>query len=87
MTIIIIHPNPEIAGGVCITYPTGMLPPGETAKRDLPEGTPYLLVDQSQLPPDDYFFEAWEADFSNPDGVAIGVQQWTEQNPNYFDQE
>jgi hypothetical protein len=47
----------------------------EIARKDVPAGKPYLLVDTSELP--DYtFFDAFEADFSSPDGYGIGADAW-----------
>lgn len=37
----------------------------------IPTGRPYLIVERADLPPDDgFWFGAWEADYSNPDGVS-----------------
>lgn len=37
----------------------------------IPTGRPYLIVDRGDLPPDDgFWFNAWEADYSDPDGVS-----------------
>lgn len=48
----------------------------EIARKDVPEGLPFLVVDKEQLPTDQTFFNAWEADFSNPDGYGIGAEAW-----------
>lgn len=57
------------AGGV------GMLTPCDPsiaiefiAKKDVPAGRPYRIVAAADLPSDFTFFDAWEADFTNPDG-------------------
>jgi hypothetical protein len=47
----------------------------EVARKDVPAGTPYLIVDDATLPSQEYF-NAWEADFTNPDGVGIGPAAW-----------
>lgn len=85
MTVFAIFPNPDIEGGVAVLIPTGVMPVEEAARRDLPPGTPFKLISQSEIPSDDYFFKAWEADFTHPDGVAIGIEKWTAQHPHYFD--
>jgi hypothetical protein len=69
----IIHPTQF--GNVCLVTPTGILPVEEVARKDVPAGVPYLFVTVDQLPDDD-FFDAWEADFSNPDGYGIGHEAW-----------
>lgn len=83
----IVYPNPEILGGVCLVSPTGLLPIEEVARRDLPAGVPYKFVNRTDLPSDHDFFAAWEADFSEPDGYAIGIEEWTLQNPDYVFEE
>lgn len=61
----IIYPNET---GIAVITPTGELSLEETALKDVPTGVPYLIIDSSQLPADREFRDAWEADFSNPDG-------------------
>jgi hypothetical protein len=48
----------------------------EIARKDVPEGLPYHIVDAAQIPSDRTFYNAWEADFSNPDGHGIGAEAW-----------
>jgi hypothetical protein len=49
----------------------------EIARKDTPAGLPYLIVDRDSVSLDDLeFFEAWEADFSVPDGYGIGADAW-----------
>ena len=38
--------------------------------KDVPTGVPYLIIDSSELPADREFRDAWQADFSNPDGYG-----------------
>jgi hypothetical protein len=38
------------------------------AKRVVPVGVPFLVVDDSVLPTDKTYRNAWRADFSTPDG-------------------
>jgi hypothetical protein len=73
MADFIIYPNGD--GGVCQIIPTGELPIEEVARKDVPAGVPYLFVTADQLP-DAEFFDAWEADFSDPDGCGIGAEAW-----------
>jgi hypothetical protein len=42
----------------------------EIANKDVPSGVPYLIVDESDIPQDREFRDAWEADFSQPHGVG-----------------
>lgn len=70
----IIYPNGS--GGVCLVTPTGEMPVGEVARKDVPAGVPYLILDGSQVPPDHTFFSAWEADFNSPHGIGIGANAW-----------
>lgn len=63
-----------------IIYPTetgiAVIVPAESAEaalKDVPAGVPYKIVDTADIPTDRTFRAAWEADFTNPDG--IGGQQ------------
>ena len=64
------------SGGICVIIPTGELPIEDVAQKDVPAGVPYLLVDVTDIPSDRTFREAWEADFSNPDGYGIGADAY-----------
>jgi hypothetical protein len=76
MTKRIIYPNN--VGGIALITPA----PGcgiaveEIARKDVPAGKPYLIVDTESVPGDFVFFEAWEADFSEPHGIGIGPRAW-----------
>lgn len=75
MTTIIVYPRKD--GGVCIIRPMVDWPIEQVAEKDVPSGRPYIIVDDSVLPPDREFRDAWEADFSKPDGFGgeHGVQE------------
>ena len=66
----VLYPLPE--GGVCVLHLTGELPIEDVCQKDVPAGTPYLIVEDDVIPSDRSFRNAWEADFSNPDGTGIG---------------
>ena len=70
----ILYPNAD--GGVTVVIPTGALPFEDVCQKDVPAGTPYLIVEDDVVPSDRSFRNAWEADFSNPDGYGIGVEAW-----------
>jgi hypothetical protein len=54
----------------------------EIARKDVPAGTPYKIVDATDIPSDRTFRSAWEADISTPDGQGIGQDAWfAEQAP------
>lgn len=42
----------------------------EIAERGTPKGIPFRIVDSSDLPDSDEFFDAWTADFTEPDGYG-----------------
>ncbi len=46
------------------------------AQKDVPDGIPYLIVQESDIPTDRTFRDAWEADFSNPHGYGMGAKAW-----------
>lgn len=64
--MIIVYP---IEDQFAIIYPCPCgLTVEEIAKKDTPEGVPYLIIDEDQV--NKYH------DFSNPDGVGIGPVKW-----------
>lgn len=75
MTQRIIYPNEE--GGVSVLIPCN---PNrsieELARKDVPAGQPFKIVTTSDIPSDRSFRDAWEADFTNPDGYGIGHEAW-----------
>lgn len=77
MSKVIIYPNPQ-TGHLALMKPVADcgIPIEEIAKKDVPAGLPYLLIDESDLPQAHEFFEAWEADFTVSDGQGIGAQSW-----------
>ena len=70
----ILFPNSK--GGVSVIIPTGELSIEDVCQKDVPAGTPYLIVEDDVIPSDRTFRNAWEADFSNPDGYGIGPEAW-----------
>jgi len=76
MSKIIIYPNER--GGIVIVYPALNcgIPLEEIARKDVPVGLPYLIIDEANVPTDHTFFEAFEADFSEPNGHGVGPQAW-----------
>lgn len=72
----IIYPQENGAIVLVTPAPQCELPIEEIARKDVPAGVPYKIVEASDLPEDHTFFNAWEADFSNPDGHGIGADAW-----------
>jgi hypothetical protein len=68
-------------GGVSILYPTGELVIEEVAKKDVPAGKPYKIVDEADIPTDRTFRDAWEANITEPDGVGLGYDAWFASQP------
>ena len=66
----ILFPNSD--GGISVISPTGKLPIEDVCRKDVPANTPYLLVEDNVIPSDRSFRNAWEADFTNPDGYGEG---------------
>jgi hypothetical protein len=66
--------------GIAVVIPTGELAIEEVARKDVPIGVPYKIVDKSIIPTELDFRNAWEADFSNPDGYGIGAEAWFAEN-------
>jgi hypothetical protein len=74
MANIIIYPQEN--GSIAVVYPTGELAIEEVCRKDVPAGTPYKIIDSSDLPQDNEFFNAWESDFTSPDGYGMGADAW-----------
>jgi hypothetical protein len=64
-----IFPN-ETTISVLVPAPNCELTLEQICVKDVPTGVPYLIIDSSELPADREFRDAWEADFSNPDGYG-----------------
>jgi len=67
----IIYATPE--GGVAILIPTGELPAEVVARKDVPQGVPYKIVDLADIEAtisDRTFRGAWEAETFTPDGTG-----------------
>lgn len=73
--MVVIYPTDD---GVAVIYP-GSLPVQEAARKDVPAGTPYRIVEQNQIPTDRSQRALWTADFSEPDGFGIGPEAWFEE--------
>jgi hypothetical protein len=73
----IIFAKPD--GGVAIIHPTGELPVEDVARKDVPQGVPYKFISEADIPTDRTFRNAWEADFSAPDGYGLGHDAWVAQ--------
>lgn len=68
---------PQTNGEIAIIFPVATaMAVEQIAQKDVPHGTPYLIVNDSDLPADWATSAAWEADFSNPDGIGMGPQRW-----------
>ena len=66
--------------GVAIIIPTPealqTLTIDDIAKKDVPAGVAYKIVDAESIPEDRTFRNAWEADITEPDGVGLGYDAW-----------
>lgn len=66
---LIIFPNEN---GIAVMHPTGELPIEDVAAKDVPAGVPYRFIAVEDLPADRTFRNAWQADFTAPDGYGMG---------------
>lgn len=78
MQQLIIYPNDE--GGIAIIHPLVEcgLTVEQIALKDVPNGKPYLIISSTDLPADNEYRAAWEADFSEPNGYGLGHDAWTQ---------
>lgn len=78
---VILYPRED--GGLAFVIPADCgLPVEEIARKDVPAGVPFLIVNQSDLPEDRTYRDAWVADFSQPDGTGVGAEAWLEEQAN-----
>jgi hypothetical protein len=63
-------------GGVAIIIPSGELPLEQVARKDVPAGAQFKIIDTVDVPDDRTFRNAWEADMTSPHGTGIGQQAW-----------
>ena len=80
---------PRGDGGISIIIPVAScgLSIEQIARKDVPQGMPYKIVDAATIPEDRTFREAWEADFSAPDGHGDPASCWTEWQAQQAEQE
>lgn len=70
----IIYQTPE--GGVAVIIPSGELPIEEVARKDVPAGVQFKIIDTVDVPSDRTFRAAWEADMTESHGSGIGQKAW-----------
>lgn len=61
----------QAGDGYSVLSPAPNFDTGEAARKDVPAGTPYLIVDAAVL------VEGYVPDFGAPDGHGIGHEAWT----------
>lgn len=82
MTQLVIFPDEF--GRLCILTPVAGhgIPIEQLALKDVPAGRPFRIIDQTDLPEDWQYRDAWQADFSTPDGYGLGHEAWVAINGN-----
>lgn len=79
----IIYPNDDGSLAVVIPSPEAVAIWGITAiaRKDVPAGKPFRIVDTADLPADRSLRDAWAADFTAPDGVGADGNEFPPQEP------
>jgi len=72
----IIFQKPEGGVGIIIPAPNADIPIEQIALKDVPAGCAFKIVDSLSIPTNRTFRDAWEADFSAPDGYGVGHEAW-----------
>jgi hypothetical protein len=70
MAQIIIYPNDDNSLAIIMPMDNCGIPIEEIALKDVPPGKPYHIIDSDLLPKEELFIDAFEADFSSPNGVG-----------------
>ena len=65
----IIYPNNNT---ISIVIPSDGADINFVAQKDVPAGVPYKIISVNDIPSDRTFRNAWQADFSEPDGYGHG---------------
>mgnify|MGYP005996714535 FL=1 len=72
----IIYPNDDDGVAIVVPSPNTKYTIEEIALKDVPKGKPYRIIEDHEVPTDRTFREAWEADFSEPEGFGIGPEEF-----------
>lgn len=72
----IIYPNDDGGVAVVIPSPNTKYTVEQIALKDVPAGKPYKIIEDTEIPTDRTFREAWEADFSEPEGFGLGSEEF-----------
>jgi hypothetical protein len=72
----IIYPNGQGGIAVILPAPDCGIPLREIARKDVPAGVAFRIIDAPTIPTDRTYRDAWTADFSAPDGCGIGAEAW-----------
>jgi hypothetical protein len=74
------------SGGVSVGYPTlealQTYTITEIALKDVPNGKPFWIVDEENIPNDHTFFNAWELDveaLGEPTGYGMDYEDWAKE--------
>ena len=73
---LIIYPNDDGGISVICPSPNTKYTIEEIALKDVPKGQPYRIIEHTEIPADRTFREAWEADFTTPEGFGIGADEF-----------
>lgn len=89
MTKVVIYPLAALSeepgyAKIAVMYPApqSRLTVEEIAMKDVPPGTPYLIIDAAELPADPTYRGAWDADFTQPSGHGLGSEEFYRLNPH-----
>lgn len=74
----IIYKNSDNSVSIIIPSMECGLSIDEIALKDTPRGVPFKFISKEDLPTDRTYRDAWEADFSNPDGYGLGPDKYYE---------
>ena len=75
-TLRIIYAQENGVAAIIIPVATSELTIEEMARKDVPAGVPYKIIDITDIPEDRTFRNAWECVIDEPDGYGIGHEAW-----------
>tara|TARA_B100000123_G_scaffold201843_1_gene151804 strand:- start:40 stop:369 length:330 start_codon:yes stop_codon:yes gene_type:complete len=66
-------------GNIHVRYAWSDYSAVDQGEMDVPIGKPFIVLDQSDIPTDTSFADAWDVDLSSPDGVGKGYDTWVQE--------
>ena len=81
-TLRILYQQANGVAAIIVPTPDCELSIQEIARKDVPAGLPYKIIEDADIPEDRTFRNAWECVIESPDGYGIGQIAWFTEQEN-----